>query len=195
MQLRKRIEIEGVVQGVGFRPFVYNAAQHWGVVGHVLNNSRGVIIEAEGLFEKLAGFLWTVRSDIPPLASISRFDVSDLELKGEQEFVILESEAGAEAAVQITPDTYVCEACLDELFAPADRRYLYPFINCTNCGPRYTIVTGIPYDRSETTMAGFRMCCDCQAEYDDPTSRRFHAQPNACPQCGPQVILYGQNVV
>ena len=190
MLLRKRIEIEGVVQGVGFRPFVYNAAQQWGVTGYVLNNSRGVIIEVEGVFEKLAGFLWTVRSDIPPLASISRFDVSDLELLEDEDFVIRQSEEGAQAVAQISPDTFVCDDCLNELFTLDDRRYRYPFINCTNCGPRYSIVTGIPYDRPKTTMAAFPMCPDCQTEYDDPTSRRFHAQPNACSACGPQVMLH-----
>ncbi len=189
MLLRKRIEIEGVVQGVGFRPFVYNAARHWEVAGFVLNNGRGVVIEAEGDFGKLAGFLWTVRSDIPPLASITRFDVTDAAPCGEHAFVIRESDGETRAAAQISPDTFVCDDCLAELFDPADRRHRYPFINCTNCGPRYTIVTGIPYDRPKTTMADFSMCPACRAEYDDPASRRFHAQPNACPACGPQVSL------
>lgn len=190
MHLRKRINIEGVVQGVGFRPFVYSMAQHWGVTGHVLNNSRGVIIEVEGAFKSLAGFLWSVRSDIPPLASISQFDISDIEPQGDTAFLILESTEADQAAVQISPDTYVCDACLEELFNPDDHRYRYPFINCTNCGPRYTIVTGVPYDRPKTTMADFPMCPACQAEYDDPASRRFHAQPNACPECGPQLMLH-----
>ncbi|PLX77489.1 MAG: carbamoyltransferase HypF [Desulfuromonas sp.] len=189
MILRKRIEIEGVVQGVGFRPFVYNSALYWGVSGYVLNNSRGVVIEVEGPFEKLAGFLWKVRSDTPPLASISRFEVVDIDPCGDDGFVIRESEGDQQAVAQISPDTFVCDACLEELFDPDDRRYRYPFINCTDCGPRYTIVTGIPYDRPKTTMADFTMCPSCQAEYDDPSSRRFHAQPNACPDCGPQVEL------
>jgi len=190
MILRKRIEIEGVVQGVGFRPFVYKMAQHWGISGFVLNNRRGVTIEAEGPFEKLAGFLWSVRSDIPPLASISRFDVSDIAAAGDQSFAILVSDdAPGSTEAQISPDTFVCDDCLSELFDSADRRYRYPFINCTNCGPRYSIVTGIPYDRPQTTMIDFKMCQACQEEYDDPQSRRFHAQPNACPVCGPQVRL------
>jgi len=189
MRLRKRIEIEGVVQGVGFRPFVYNMAQYWQVAGFVLNDGRGVVIEAEGEFEKLAGFLWSVRSDIPPLASISRFDIADLVPHGETGFVIRKSEAGDEASAQISPDTFVCDACLAELFDPVDRRHRYPFINCTNCGPRYSIVTGIPYDRPNTSMVEFAMCPDCLTEYNDPASRRFHAQPNACPACGPQVTL------
>ena len=190
MSLRKRIEIEGVVQGVGFRPFVYKMALHWGIKGYVLNNSRGVVIEAEGEFENLAGFLWSVRSDIPPLASISRFDVSDLDVSGDTGFIIRESDDVGASEAQISPDTFVCDDCLQELFDAADRRFRYPFINCTNCGPRYTIVTGIPYDRAKTTMADFTMCPVCQAEYDDPASRRFHAQPNACPDCGPRVMLY-----
>ncbi len=190
MVLRKRIEIEGVVQGVGFRPFVYKSAERWGVSGFVMNNGRGVVVEAEGPFDKLAGFLWTIRSDIPPLASITAFDVSDVAPSGASEFVIRQSESGIDTVAQISPDTFVCEECLQELFDPNDRRHGYPFINCTNCGPRYTIVTGVPYDRSKTTMADFRMCSGCQSEYDDPGSRRFHAQPNACPECGPQVMLH-----
>jgi len=189
MRLRKRIEIEGVVQGVGFRPFVHQTAQRWGVGGWVLNDSRGVVVEVEGPIECLAGFLWAIRSDIPPLASISRFDLSDLPPTGETTFAIRASQSGQRVQARIAPDTYVCADCRRELFNPADRRFRYPFINCTNCGPRYSIVTAVPYDRPNTTMVDFSMCTACQAEYDDPASRRFHAQPNACPDCGPQVRL------
>ncbi len=186
---RQRIQIEGIVQGVGFRPFVYRIAQRWGISGWVRNDGRGVTVEAEGPLPRLAGFLWSLRSDLPPLASISRFDLGDLPATGEAGFAILASDSGGALSAQIAPDSTVCDDCLRELFAAGDRRYRYPFINCTNCGPRYSIVTGIPYDRPLTTMAGFVMCPACRAEYDDPASRRFHAQPNACPDCGPRLSL------
>jgi len=186
---RKSIAIEGIVQGVGFRPFVYQAARKWGVAGWVRNDSRGVTVEAEGPLHRLAGFLWTLREDVPPLASVSRFAISDLPATGEAGFSIRPSEGDAAKTAQIAPDSHVCPDCLAELFDPADRRYLYPFINCTHCGPRYSIVTAIPYDRPHTTMADFPMCDACRAEYDDPASRRFHAQPNACPECGPRLAL------
>ncbi len=186
---RRRITIEGIVQGVGFRPFVFQIARKWGISGWVRNDSRGVTVEAEGPLQKLAGFLWSLRSDIPPLASISRFELTEIPVSGESGFAILASAAGSEQGAQVAPDSTVCPDCLAELFDPADRRYRYPFINCTNCGPRYSIVTGVPYDRPLTTMAPFAMCPACRAEYDDPASRRFHAQPNACPQCGPKLQL------
>ncbi|WP_459859757.1 carbamoyltransferase HypF, partial [Desulfuromonas carbonis] len=186
---RQRITIEGIVQGVGFRPFVFQIARKWGISGWVRNDSRGVTVEAEGPLPKLAGFLWSLRSDIPPLAAISRFELAEIPATGERGFAILASAAGADLGAQIAPDSTVCPDCLAELLDPADRRYRYPFINCTNCGPRYSIVTGVPYDRPRTTMAAFTMCRDCRAEYDDPASRRFHAQPNACPECGPRLQL------
>ncbi|BCR05713.1 carbamoyltransferase HypF [Desulfuromonas versatilis] len=186
---RKRIIIEGIVQGVGFRPFVYQAARRAGVCGWVLNDSRGVTIEAEGEGGRLEAFLRALREELPPLASISRLEWSDIPVVGEGAFVIRQSQSLATRSAQVSPDTFVCDDCLAELFEPADRRFRYPFINCTNCGPRYTIVTGIPYDRPQTTMADFPMCERCRAEYDDPASRRFHAQPNACPDCGPALTL------
>ncbi len=187
---RKRISIEGIVQGVGFRPFVYQAARRWGVSGWVRNDNRGVTVEAEGPLHRLAGFLWTLRDDVPPLASVSRFEMIDLPMTGEAGFIIRESEGTAAKTAQIAPDSFVCPDCLQELFDPADRRHRYPFINCTNCGPRYSIVTAIPYDRPNTTMVDFSLCPACRAEYEDPSSRRFHAQPNACSECGPQLTLY-----
>ncbi len=189
MMQRQSIRIEGIVQGVGFRPFVYQLAQSCGIAGWVRNDSRGVLIEAEGEAEALDRFLSGLRHNHPPLASISRFEQVDLPCQGESAFNILHSDAGLEKTAQVSPDTYVCADCLAELFDPADRRYRYPFINCTNCGPRYTIVTGIPYDRPNTTMDAFPMCPDCLREYRDPSSRRFHAQPNACPVCGPRLFL------
>jgi hydrogenase maturation protein HypF len=187
---RKKITIEGIVQGVGFRPFVYRCAHRWDISGWVLNDSRGVVIEAEGVENCLAGFLRSLNADLPPLAVISRLDSTNVPETGEAGFVIRQSLHHAERKAQVPPDTFVCPDCLSELFNPEDRRFRYPFINCTNCGPRYTIVTRIPYDRPNTTMVDFPMCPACRAEYEDPLSRRFHAQPNACPVCGPRLALF-----
>lgn len=186
---RQRIIIEGTVQGVGFRPFVFQLASQLGVAGWVRNDNRGVTIEAEAAAPSLAAFVTALRTEKPPLAAITRLECSDLPATGTDGFAILESRGGLAARVQIPPDAAVCGDCLRELFDPADRRHHYPFINCTHCGPRFTIVTGIPYDRPLTTMAGFNQCPACLAEYRDPASRRFHAQPNACPVCGPRLAL------
>ena len=188
------IHITGVVQGVGFRPFVYNLAAHLDLVGWVLNSSSGVEIEAVGPPGVLESFVDRLESDAPPLARIDsvvarEIEVSSVELPNPDGFAIRHSEAKPGDFQPISPDIAVCDDCLRELFDPSDRRYRYPFINCTNCGPRFTIIKDIPYDRPKTTMAPFKMCPDCQAEYDDPTDRRFHAQPNACPICGPRVWL------
>ncbi len=187
---RKRILIEGVVQGVGFRPFVYRIAMEHQINGWVLNDGRGVMVEAEGAEKAVEEFVLTIKEQLPPLASISRIEVSELPPHGDVGFQIRESLVGDSRVAQISPDTNVCPDCLQELFSLGDRRLRYPFINCTNCGPRYSIVTGIPYDRPKTTMAPFVMCPACQREYDDPISRRFHAQPNACPDCGPSLRLF-----
>lgn len=187
--IRRHIEIEGIVQGVGFRPFVYQCALRHGIAGWVLNDSRGVTIEAEGERERVEAFCAEVRGNYPPLATISRFDRREIDPRGETGFVIRASQDVEKAAAQISPDTFVCADCLAEMRDPDDRRYRYSFINCTNCGPRYSIVTGIPYDRPLTTMVDFPMCPACRAEYEDPSSRRFHAQPNACPECGPRLSL------
>lgn len=186
---RKRVRIEGIVQGVGFRPFVYQLACNLGISGWVRNDSRGVLVEVEGEIGALSRFLWSLRSDVPPLASVTLFEMEDLPPEGAKGFSILSSEVTEGLRTQVAPDSHVCEDCLSELFNPGDRRYGYPLINCTNCGPRFSIVTGIPYDRPQTTMVDFPMCPQCLAEYTDPLSRRFHAQPNACPDCGPQLRL------
>ncbi|MFC1464938.1 MAG: carbamoyltransferase HypF [Candidatus Brachytrichaceae bacterium NZ_4S206] len=186
-RMRQRLTVQGIVQGVGFRPFVFGLAQRLGLAGHVGNNSSGVFIEIEGAPDALAAFVHELRTNPPPLALIDRVTVEDLPAQGESAFVIVESEAQAGASTAISPDVCICNDCLRELFDPADRRYRYPFINCTNCGPRFTIIRDIPYDRPLTTMAAFPMCPACAREYHDPADRRFHAQPVACPECGPRV--------
>jgi hydrogenase maturation protein HypF len=183
------IHITGIVQGVGFRPFVYNLATGLGLTGWVRNTSAGVDIELEGETPVLDEFVLRLRADAPPLAHLDEVEVSSREPSGYQTFEIEHSEAVPDAFQPISPDVSICPDCLRELFDPSDRRYRYPFINCTNCGPRFTIIKDIPYDRPKTTMAVFPMCSDCQAEYSDPTDRRFHAQPVACPECGPRVWL------
>ena len=186
---RVRARIEGTVQGVGFRPYVYRLADELGVAGHVLNDSRGVVVEVEAPAETVERFLSRLALEAPPLANVERVTSEQLEELGEHGFAIRESPAGGEPCAAVTPDSATCPDCLAELFDPADRRFRYPFTNCTNCGPRFTIVRDVPYDRPNTTMAAFEMCPACLAEYRDPTDRRFHAQPNACPDCGPQVRL------
>jgi hydrogenase maturation protein HypF len=186
---RVRARIEGTVQGVGFRPYVYRLADEMGLAGHVLNDSRGVVVEVEAPREAVERFLARLPAEAPPLATVERVVAEPLEELGELGFSIRESPAGGEARAAVTPDSATCADCLAELFDPADRRFRYPFTNCTNCGPRFTIVCDVPYDRPNTTMAGFAMCPACRAEYDDPVNRRFHAQPNACPVCGPSVRL------
>ncbi|QWV94535.1 carbamoyltransferase HypF [Geomonas oryzisoli] len=185
---RASLEIDGIVQGVGFRPFVYRLALRFGLSGWVRNTGSGVQIEAEGDAGDLLAFCHALRDEAPPLAVIGSFRIENIAPAGGDGFVILDS-AKAGKGGEISPDCEVCDDCLAELFDPNNRRYLYPFINCTNCGPRYSIITGIPYDRPATTMAGFAMCDDCLAEYHDPLNRRFHAQPNACPVCGPRLNL------
>ena len=186
---RVRARIEGTVQGVGFRPYVYRLADELGVAGHVLNDSRGVVVEVEAPEETVERFLARLPAEAPPLATVERVTSERLEELGEQGFAIRESPAGGEPRAAVTPDSATCDDCLAEIFDPADRRHRYPFTNCTNCGPRFSIVRDVPYDRPATTMAGFTMCAACRAEYEDPADRRFHAQPNACPECGPRLRL------
>ncbi|MEZ4519337.1 MAG: carbamoyltransferase HypF [Chloroflexota bacterium] len=186
---RLRLTVRGVVQGVGFRPFVYGLAQTHGLTGFVGNDSGGVFIEIEGSEAAVSGFQAALTGSPPPLAHIEHVAVTLLPVQGSNDFVIVHSQAQAAANTLISPDICLCDDCLEELFDPTNRRYRYPFINCTNCGPRFTIIKEIPYDRPYTTMADFPMCPDCLAEYEDPLNRRFHAQPNACPVCGPKVWL------
>ncbi len=183
------IHITGIVQGVGFRPFVYNLAVRLELTGWVRNTSAGVDIEVDGSQNALESFVKALREEAPTLASIDKFTTSYGSSHGFDKFEILDSEAISGAFQPISPDVAICDDCLRELFDSQDRRYRYPFINCTNCGPRFTIIKDIPYDRPKTTMAGFELCNDCAREYGDPTNRRFHAQPVACPVCGPQVWL------
>ena len=188
-----KVHITGVVQGVGFRPFVYNLATTLNLKGWVKNTSAGVDIEADGDKDRLDSFLQKLRDDAPPLSRIDDFSASFGPGNGFTQFDIIHSESVDGAFQPISPDVAICDDCLRELFDPNDRRYHYPFINCTNCGPRFTIIQDIPYDRPFTTMAGFKLCPDCEREYKDPTNRRFHAQPVACPVCGPRVWLETQN--
>lgn len=184
-----RIHLTGVVQGVGFRPFVYGLAQRYALAGWVRNSSSGVDIEIDGLAEELAAFAGALTAELPPLARIDRLETAERPPNGFTHFDILASTSEPGAFQPISPDMSICPDCLRELFDPADRRYRYPFINCTHCGPRYTIIRDIPYDRPLTTMAGFPLCNNCTAEYRDPRDRRFHAQPVACPACGPRLQL------
>ena len=183
--LRKRIHIQGIVQGVGFRPFVYELAVANQLGGWVRNSSEGVFIEVEGPAARLELFEGDLRRRRPVLAQIDRIQVTDIAQQGTRDFVILESEQVTEEFVLVPPDIATCAECYNDFTDPANRRYRYPFTNCTNCGPRYTIIRDIPYDRPATTMVEFPMCDDCRAEYENPADRRFHAQPNACPVCGP----------
>ena len=184
-----RIDVKGVVQGVGFRPFVYGLAKRYGLTGWVRNTSAGVEIEVDGADAALAAFMEALEREAPPLARIDSVEAAQIAANGFTRFAI-EASLALEGAFQpIAPDVAVCAECLRELFDPADRRFRYPFINCTNCGPRFTIIRDVPYDRPQTTMSPFPMCDACAAEYHDPLDRRFHAQPVACPACGPQVWL------
>jgi hydrogenase maturation protein HypF len=186
---RKQISVRGVVQGVGFRPFVYRLAHDHGLAGWVLNHSGGVDIEVEGTPVALDAFLYDLTAQAPPLARIVAVEVADAPTNGDEHFEIRQSVAEEGRYQLISPDIATCADCLGELLDPVDRRYRYPFTNCTNCGPRFTIIRDIPYDRPLTTMQPFAMCPDCKREYNDPFDRRFHAQPNACPVCGPHLWL------
>ena len=187
MQVRRRIHVRGIVQGVGFRPYVYRLATERHLAGQIANTSSGVVIEVEGAAEVVDEFLSSLPGEAPPLALVTDIQVVEIHRTGETDFCILPSDPSASVQTLISPDIATCADCLHELFDPADRRYRYPFINCTNCGPRFSIVRGIPYDRPQTSMSVFPMCPRCLAEYEDPRNRRFHAEPNACWQCGPQL--------
>ncbi len=186
---RRRIAIRGIVQGVGFRPFVHGLAARHGLGGFVRNETGGVSIEIEGETGAVEAFLRSLEASPPPLARIDELSWRPSTPRGDARFTIEPSEIAASDRIVLAPDAATCADCLAELFDPADRRYRYPFLNCTNCGPRFTIVTGAPYDRERTTMASFVMCAECLREYQDPRDRRFHAEPIACPACGPRLVI------
>ncbi len=185
---RRAFVVRGIVQGVGFRPFVYGIAREHELGGFVLNDGEGVVIEVEGNAPALERFARALVDEVPPLAQVDSVETRPVAPRGETTFRIEASEATGSTAL-IPADVATCDDCLRELFDPQDRRYRYPFINCAHCGPRFTIVTGVPYDRPLTTMAGFPLCADCRLEYEDPGDRRFHAEPIACPVCGPQLSM------
>ena len=183
------IRVRGVVQGVGFRPFVYRLACAHALAGWVMNGEAGVEIHVEGAGDALRAFVRELESQPPPAAQITSLEVQEKEAAGLHDFTIRESRRRDQPTVRVSPDLPLCEACLQELFDPHDRRYLYPYINCTNCGPRYTVILGLPYDRPCTTMHGWPLDDYCAFEYHDPANRRFHAQPVCCPACGPHYEL------
>ena len=189
-KLRLRLVVRGAVQGVGFRPFVFRLAAELGLNGWVNNSAQGVFIEVEGVRVQLERFLLRVERQRPPRSFIQSLESSWLDPLGYAHFEIRESDAGGPKTALVLPDIATCPDCLREIFDPQNRRYFYPFTNCTNCGPRFSIIQSLPYDRAGTSMRGFSMCPLCQAEYDDPRDRRFHAQPNACPVCGPRLALW-----
>ncbi len=190
---RFHIQVKGIVQGVGFRPFIYNLARNFSLSGYVLNNTRGVDIEVEGKKENLKLFLRNIHTKSPPLAVIDKMSWQELFPVKYTSFEIRSSHKEGDKFLPISPDISICDDCVKELLDSHDRRHGYPFINCTNCGPRFTIIKDIPYDRQRTTMSDFKMCKDCQLEYHDPFNRRFHAQPNSCWKCGPQVRILDKN--
>jgi len=187
MHKRYLIEVAGIVQGVGFRPYIFRLADRLQLSGFVNNNSDGVLIEIEGDEDTLQKFIATLKFQPPPLAQITSIDIREVPHKNESKFRIVQSEIFEQRSTLISPDISTCGECKQEFLDPNDRRFLYPFTNCTNCGPRYTIISDIPYDRPKTSMSRFKMCEKCQEEYDNPLDRRFHAQPNACPVCGPSL--------
>ena len=186
---RVLVKVRGIVQGVGFRPFIYQLAARYGLCGWVRNQSDGVEIEVAGLPALLRDFVADISAKAPPLSKVVSVEATELQYAPLEGFKIIASNAVMARSTLISPDACTCGDCLRELLDPEDRRFHYPFINCTNCGPRYTIIKDIPDDRPKTTMADFRMCPTCRREYDDPLDRRFHAQPNACWECGPRVWL------
>ncbi len=189
---RLRVEIHGAVQGVGFRPFVYRLAIDLGLTGWVINDTAGVFIEVEGPRADLQTFLARLPGETPPRAIVQSLAAEWLEPTGYPDFEIRHSDNTGAKTVLVLPDIAICDDCLAEVLNPADRRHGYPFTNCTNCGPRFSIIQALPYDRPNTTMRRFIMCPACQAEYASPLDRRFHAQPNACPACGPRVAFVGE---
>ena len=188
---RWRLTVDGTVQGVGFRPFIYQLAHRRQLAGWVRNTGEGVLIEVEGTGDNLQAFADDIRSQAPPLARVGVITHIGIDPLGDTGFIIQESGARNSARAGIPPDVATCPDCLADMMNPENRRYQYPFTNCTNCGPRFTIIKAVPYDRPQTTMRDFTLCPACQTEYNDPGDRRFHAQPNACPVCGPYLALDG----
>lgn len=188
-KVRRQLKVSGVVQGVGFRPFVYNLAHNLNLSGWVCNNAHGVELQIEGEKAQIETFVRQLVIDTPPLAVIEELQQVDLPVENSQTFEIIQTNRREQGFVLVSPDICTCDDCLQEMYDPNNPRFSYPFINCTNCGPRFTIIKDLPYDREQTTMAEFPMCQLCSGEYHDPTNRRFHAQPNACPTCGPQISL------
>jgi hydrogenase maturation protein HypF len=188
-QKRLRLRLRGVVQGVGMRPFIFRLASEEGLSGFVYNDGQGVVVEAQSTKKNLDRFQQRLRSELPPAARLDDLNILELPPADSSGFAILESPPDGAKFTRLSPDLATCSDCLNELHEPTDRRHHYPFINCTNCGPRLTIIQDVPYDRPRTTMAKFAMCGDCRREYDDPLNRRFHAQPNACFVCGPRVFI------
>ena len=189
---RAKVVVRGVVQGVGFRPFIYRLATQLGLNGWVLNSAQGVFVEVEGPPDLLRGFLERLEKEKPPLAVIQSLEFSFLDVVGYNNFEIRYSDRTGQKTALILPDVAICADCLQEVFDPGNRRYRYPFTNCTNCGPRFSIIEELPYDRPNTSMKRFKMCSACEREYHDPADRRFHAQPNACCQCGPHLELWDE---
>ena len=189
-RIRLRVAIRGAVQGVGFRPFIYQLASELQLAGWVKNSSLGVFVEAEGDREAIEQFLHRLQPEKPPHSFIQSLESSHLDPVGYEGFEIRESDPSGAKLAFILPDIAVCDDCLREVFDAGNRRYLYPFTNCTHCGPRFSIIESLPYDRTNTSMRLFQMCPKCQSEYEDPRDRRFHAQPNACAECGPHVELW-----
>ncbi|MEI7771100.1 MAG: acylphosphatase, partial [Chloroflexales bacterium] len=185
-----RVLVRGAVQGVGFRPFVYRLAHELGLSGWVLNGTAGVTAELDGDPADLEVFLRRLRAEAPPRAIIVGVEATWAAPRGHRDFHIRLSDGGGARTTLILPDTATCPTCLAETLDPADRRHGYAFTNCTNCGPRFSIIAALPYDRPNTTMRGFALCPACGAEYGDPADRRFHAQPNACPVCGPTLAFW-----
>ncbi len=191
MRKRVRVLIKGIVQGVGFRPFLYRCAKKYNLSGFVKNTSQGVILEVEGRARDIEDFVPYILNHPPPLSLIEHHETRQLPLQHSGKFYIVPSEDNGETDLLVSPDIAVCENCLDELFSPNDRRSRYPFINCTDCGPRFSIIQGLPYDRPRTSMKAFQMCPTCTREYEDPYDRRYHAQPISCYQCGPSLSFHG----
>src|SRR5665213_3865137 len=189
-RMRVKLALRGAVQGVGFRPFVHRLATELSLTGWVRNSPQGVFVEAESPRPALEQFLRRIENEKPPRSFIQSMEITWLDAVGFTGFEIRASGTGGQKTSVVLPDIATCPDCLREIFDPKNRRHLYPFTNCTNCGPRFSIIESLPYDRVHTSMKTFAMCADCEAEYHDPANRRFHAQPNACPKCGPQLALW-----